>query len=142
MLKSDSSPSKWNIRTLTARIPFLRVLAAFLVLLPAAFAQDFTLSDSPFFPTAVTPGGTASSNISVGTTGNFTGDVTLSLPGLAAIGCDDHCSHLHHEPVDGHSASRFRRRHHNQCDLDCSRRNTWTLHRHHHRHRTIDHTFA
>jgi hypothetical protein len=78
MLKSDSSPSKWNLRTLTARIPFLRVLAAFLVLLPAAFAQDFTLSDSPFFPTAVTPGGTASSNISVGTTGNFTGDVTLS----------------------------------------------------------------
>jgi len=84
MLKSDSSPSsssptKCTIRTPTARIPVLRVLAAFLVLLTAAFAQDFTLSDVPFFPSAVAPGGTASSNVSVGTPVNGSSvDVTLS----------------------------------------------------------------
>ena len=84
MLKSDSSPTsssptKCTIRTPTARIPVLRVLAAFLVLLTAAFAQDFTLSDVPFFPSAVAPGGTASSNVSVGTPVNGSSvDVTLS----------------------------------------------------------------
>jgi hypothetical protein len=44
---------------------------------PAA-AQDFTLQAAAFSPLAVAPGGTASSNITVGAVNGFTGTVTLS----------------------------------------------------------------
>ena len=75
MLKSDSSPSQRNFRI--ARIPLLQLFAACFLLLSAAFAQDFTISASPFYPPSVTPGGTTSSNVSVGTSGSSV-DVTLS----------------------------------------------------------------
>ena len=78
MLKSESSRSKRNIRTAPIRLPLLWGLAAFLTFLPSAFGQDFTLSAQPFYPAAIDPGGTAYSNINIGTTGNFTGTVGLS----------------------------------------------------------------
>ncbi len=90
MLKSDSSRSKGNTRTAPARLPLLWMLAAFLAFLPSAFGQDFTLSAPPFYPDAVDPGGTSFSNISIGTTGNFSGTVALtcqvSPPSDAATG--------------------------------------------------------
>jgi len=77
MLKSDSSPSQCNFRI--AGIPLLRLLGALLILLPAAFAQDFTIAAAPFYPGAVTPGGTSYSNVEVGTPANGPAvDVTLS----------------------------------------------------------------
>ena len=78
MLKSDSSQFKGNIRTAPTRLPLLWVLAAFLTFLPSAFCQDFTLSAAPFYPDAVDPGGTSYSNIIIGTTGNFSGTVSLA----------------------------------------------------------------
>jgi len=79
MLKSESSRSKRNIRTAPGRLPLLWALAAFLTFLPSAFGQDFTLSAQPFYPSAVDPGGTAYSNISVGIVGNsFSGTVSLA----------------------------------------------------------------
>jgi hypothetical protein len=79
MLKSDSSRSQGNTRTTTAHLPLLWVLAAFLTFLPSAFGQDFNLSAQPFYPSAVDPGGTSFSNISVGIVGNnFSGTVSLA----------------------------------------------------------------
>ena len=87
MLKSDSSPSKWSLRTAPVRIPALWVLAAFLIFLPSAFGQDFTLAAPPLYPDAVNPGGTAYTNITVGSTGGFNGDVALTcqVTGLAGV---------------------------------------------------------
>jgi hypothetical protein len=81
MLKSESSLSNWNIRTATASIPLLRVLAAFLILLPPAFGQgagDFAMQAVPFYPDAVNPGGTAYSNITVLAGTGFSGTVSLA----------------------------------------------------------------
>lgn len=79
MLKSDSSRSQGNTRTATALRQLLWVLAAFLTFLPSAFGQDFNLSAQSFYPSAVDPGGTSFSNISVGIVGNsFSGTVSLA----------------------------------------------------------------
>ena len=85
MLKSDSSPSKWNVRL---ALPCLWVLAVFFVFLPSAFGQDFTLTAAPFYPDSVNPGGTAYTNVTVGTTGGFSGDVSLTCQITAPAGAN------------------------------------------------------
>ncbi len=65
-------------RTRNAGIQAACLWAAFLILPAAAAAQDFTLQASAFSPDAVAPGGTASSNVTVGSVSGFTGTVTLS----------------------------------------------------------------
>jgi hypothetical protein len=98
MLKSDSSKS-WNLKSRFSRpilsksnlskpnlktrsrqpaLTILWVTTAFLILLSSASAQDFTLQAAPFSPDAVAPGGTSSSNITVGTVNGFSGTVDLT----------------------------------------------------------------
>jgi hypothetical protein len=79
MLKSDSSKPKLNIRAKHAAVALLWATTAFLTLLSSASAQaDFTLRAAPFSPDAVAPGGTSSSNITVGTVNGFSGTVDLT----------------------------------------------------------------
>ena len=87
MLKSETSPSKttqsqsskysFRIRTVHAAITALCLLAALLAL-PSASAQTFTIVADPLSPNAVSPGGTSSSNITVGSDSGFTGTVDLA----------------------------------------------------------------
>src|SRR5580700_7114039 len=85
MLKSDSSPfkslkSKLKIRATDAGISIFSILAA-LMSVSSASAQtqaDFTLQAASFSPDAVAPGGTASSNLTIGTVNGFTGTVALT----------------------------------------------------------------
>jgi len=51
---------------------------AFLTLLSSASAQDFTLQAAPFSPDAVAPGGTSSSNITIGSTNGSPDTVALT----------------------------------------------------------------
>jgi len=82
--KSQASPSraskaKLNIRAAQAAISVLWTMTAFLTLLSSASAQaDFTLQAAPFSPDAVAPGGTSSSNITIGTINGFSGTVALT----------------------------------------------------------------
>jgi hypothetical protein len=62
----------------TRRAGTVALWAAFLMLPSFAAAQDFTLQAAAFSPVAVAPGGTSSSNITVGSVSGFTGNVTLS----------------------------------------------------------------
>jgi hypothetical protein len=84
MLKSDSSKftllePKLKIRARYAIIAVLWAATAFLTLLSSASAQaDFTLQATSFSPDAVAPGGTSSSNITVGTVNGFSGTVDLT----------------------------------------------------------------
>lgn len=84
MSKSESSQSKsskykLNIRAAHPTISILWAMAAFLVLLSSASAQaDFTLQAAPFSPDAVAPGGTSSSNITIGAINGFSGSVNLT----------------------------------------------------------------
>ena len=84
MLKSDSSKftlsnTEVKIRARHATIAVLWAATAFLTLLSSASAQaDFTLQATPFSPDAVAPGGTSSSNITVGTVNGFSGTVDLT----------------------------------------------------------------
>jgi hypothetical protein len=84
MLKSESSnskssPYKLKMRAQRATISALWMVTAFLILLSSASAQaDFTLQAAPFSPDAVAPGGTSSSNITVGAINGFTGTVSLT----------------------------------------------------------------
>lgn len=82
MLKFESSPlnlTKPKVKTRASRVAFALfwVIAASLTLVSAASAQ-FTLQAAPFSPAAVAPGGTTSSNITVGTVNGFTGTVDLT----------------------------------------------------------------
>ena len=62
-----------------ATISVLWALTAFLTLLSSASAQaDFTLQAAPFSPDAVAPGGTSSSNITIGAINGFSGTVDLT----------------------------------------------------------------
>ncbi len=72
-----SRSAKYVLRTRHAGIAALW-LCALLILPAAAAAQDFSLQAAAFSPDAVAPGGTASSNITVGSVSGFTGTVTLS----------------------------------------------------------------
>ncbi|HKI00257.1 MAG TPA: hypothetical protein VJ999_14235 [Candidatus Sulfotelmatobacter sp.] len=57
----------------------LLCLAAFLVVLPSASGQNFTLVMAPFPPpAAIEPGGTDSSNLTLDSSGGFTGSVDLA----------------------------------------------------------------
>jgi hypothetical protein len=78
-LRSSLRPlkSKLVMRTRHAGIAALCLWAAFLALSAAASAQNFTLQASSFSPDAVPPGGTSSSNITVGTVNGFSGTVDL-----------------------------------------------------------------
>jgi hypothetical protein len=83
MLKSESLQSKSSKRQVKIRpaqgIWALCLLAAFLTLPWSASAQaDFTLQAAPFSPIAVAPGGTSSSNITIGTVNGFSGTVSLT----------------------------------------------------------------
>ena len=84
MLKFESSPlnltkPKLKIRATRAALAILWTTAASLTLISSASAQaDFTLQAAPFAPAAVAPGGTTSSNITVGTVNGFAGTVDLT----------------------------------------------------------------
>jgi hypothetical protein len=73
-----ASKAKLKIRAAQAAISLLWAMTAFLTLLSSASAQDFTLQAAPFSPDAVAPGGTSSSNITIGTINGFTGTVALT----------------------------------------------------------------
>ena len=80
MLKSNplkSSLMKLSLKDRYAGIAVLCLLAAMLAL-PSAASAQFTLQAAPLSPDAVDPGGTSSSNISVGTTNGFNAPVDLS----------------------------------------------------------------
>jgi hypothetical protein len=69
MLRSEFPKSKLKFLSARSRAVFLGLCFAclFLTLLPSAMAQtDFTLQAAPFSPYAINPGGTASSNITIG----------------------------------------------------------------------------
>jgi hypothetical protein len=76
--KSNLSKPNLKIRSRQALLVILWVTTAFLILLSSASAQDFTLQAAPFSPDAVAPGGTSSSNITVGTVNGFSGTVDLT----------------------------------------------------------------
>src|ERR1035437_5410713 len=83
MLKSESqsnpSKQKKRIRAAHATLSVLWVMTAFLTLLSSASAQaDFTLQAAPFSPDALAPGGTSSSNITVGAINGFSSTVDLT----------------------------------------------------------------
>ena len=84
MLRSESSqskslPSKLKIRIGHATNLALWLLATFLSLPSSASAQaDFTLQAAPFSPDAVAPGGTSSSNITIGGINGSSGTVNLT----------------------------------------------------------------
>jgi hypothetical protein len=66
MLRSESLKSNLKLPT-TRRSAGLCLVIFLLTMLPSAFAQaDFTLQAAPFSPTAINPGGTSSSNITLG----------------------------------------------------------------------------
>jgi hypothetical protein len=75
---SKFSSPKSGLRTRHAGVAALWVWAALMILPAAAAAQNFSLQAAAFSPDAVAPGGTASSNITVGSVDGFTGIVTLS----------------------------------------------------------------
>lgn len=67
MLRSESLKSNLKLAATRGRILGLCLAVLFLTLLPLAVAQtDFTLQAAPFSPYAINPGGTASSNITIG----------------------------------------------------------------------------
>jgi hypothetical protein len=83
MLKSESqsnpSKQKKRIRAAHATLSVLWVMTAFLTLLSSASAQaDFTLQAAPFSPDALAPGGTSSSNITIGAINGFSSTVDLT----------------------------------------------------------------
>jgi hypothetical protein len=79
--QSMSTQPILKIRRARALFSILCLLAAFLTLLPSALGQgtaDFTLSTAAFSPDAVGPGGTTSSNITIGTVNSLSATVNLS----------------------------------------------------------------
>ena len=80
MLRSKSLKSNWKWQTVRAGMLSLCLTTLSLILLPSAFGQtvDFTLTAAAFSPVAINPGGTASSNITIGTLPGFAGTVALS----------------------------------------------------------------
>ncbi len=68
--RSKPSKAKLKFRAAQAAISVLWTMTAFLTLLSSALAQDFTLQAAPFSPDAVAPGGTSSSNITIGSNGS------------------------------------------------------------------------
>jgi hypothetical protein len=79
--KSLTKKSSFKIGAVRVRCSVLCALAAFLSLLPSALSQstaDFTLTTAAFSPIAVGPGGTSSSNITVGTVNSLSATVSLS----------------------------------------------------------------
>src|SRR5277367_5150141 len=67
MLRSESLKSNWKLPAKRSRVLGVCLAAVFLTLLPSAVAQtDFTLLAAPFSPYAINPGGTSSSNITIG----------------------------------------------------------------------------
>ncbi len=77
MLKSNPLKSSLKVRSGYAWIAALCLLAA-VVALPSAALAQFTLQAGPLSPDAVAPGGTSSSNLTIGTTNGFSGAVNLS----------------------------------------------------------------
>lgn len=70
---------KLKMRARHVTIFVLSMLTALLILLSSASAQaDFTLQAAPFSPDAVAPGGTSSSNITIGAINGFNGTVDLT----------------------------------------------------------------
>lgn len=82
MLRSEWSESRVKSIFARGRIWALWFIAASLAVVfalsSAAQAQEFTLDASPFSPDAISPSGTASSHIQIGSTTGFTGIVNLS----------------------------------------------------------------
>ena len=77
--RSKASKAKLKVRAAQAAVSVLWTLTAFLMLLSPASAQaDFTLQAAPFSPDAVAPGGTSSSNVTIGAINGFTGTVALT----------------------------------------------------------------
>ncbi len=84
---SKFSSSKFNLSKFSSKFgPATRAALAagsllclvIAVLSVSASAQDFTLQADPFSPEAVPPGGTSSSNITIGTVNGFSGTVDLT----------------------------------------------------------------
>jgi hypothetical protein len=84
-LKSSLMKSILNDRSGYAAIAALCLLAAMLAL-PSAASAQFTLQAAPLSPDAVDPGGTSSSNISVGATNGFNAPVDLSCQVTSTTG--------------------------------------------------------
>jgi len=84
MSRSESSPYKSShdnlkIRPTHTLVSIFWVALVLLIVQSSAFAQaDFTLQAAPFSPDAVAPGGTSSSNITVGAINGFSGSVSLT----------------------------------------------------------------
>ncbi|HET6180850.1 MAG TPA: hypothetical protein VFE61_28280 [Candidatus Sulfotelmatobacter sp.] len=79
MLKSESLKSKLKFRTGRTSLSFFCILAAFLIVLPLATGQDFTLQMAPFpSPSAIIPGGATEANITLGAINGYTGTVDLT----------------------------------------------------------------
>jgi hypothetical protein len=77
-LKSKPSKSRLIIRGWHAGVAALCLWATLLMLPSTAAAQNVTLQAAPFSPDAVAPGGTSSSNITIGTVNGFSGTVDLA----------------------------------------------------------------
>jgi hypothetical protein len=74
-----SSHDNLKIRPTHALVSIFLVALVLLIVQSSASAQaDFTLQAAPFSPDAVAPGGTSSSNITVGTINGFSGTVALT----------------------------------------------------------------
>ena len=84
MLNSQGCESKLKLWTGRTGALILGLLIACSVL-PASAQVDFTLSATAFNPTAVAPGGTASSNITIVTNTGFVGPVALTCAATAAV---------------------------------------------------------
>src|SRR5882724_4650218 len=79
MLKSESSKSKLKSRSGHAGVSALCLLFGVLILIPAAFGQDFTLQMDPFPPPdAIDPGGITATNITLAALNGFNGTVDLT----------------------------------------------------------------
>ena len=77
--RSKAPKAKSKLQAAHAAISAFCGMAALLTLLSSASAQaDFTLQAAPFSPDAVAPGGTSSSNITIGTINGFSGTVALT----------------------------------------------------------------
>lgn len=70
--------SEVKIPVQNALLRCLCLTVALFTMLSLASAQDFTLQASAFSPAAVAPGGTSSSNVTVGTVNGFSGTVDLT----------------------------------------------------------------
>lgn len=81
MLRSDLRPFSLRFRNARVNLPVFCVLIAFLVSLPSASGQDFTLQAAKFNPFAIAPGGISISNVILSATSTVTVNLTCQVVG-------------------------------------------------------------